>query len=112
MKVPSKVIVDNIAYDVEVVPGSVLDTLMADQGPSGTFAGTHAWGLTKILIENDKSPQRTARILLHEILHGCLSGYENLTRAEEEKLVLHLESQLAGLIKNNPKVMQYFKETL
>lgn len=112
MKIPKKVRIDNTDYAVHVASQEDLDNALRKEGPPGSYAGGHLWDSSSILIGNDKAANRQARILLHEILHGCLSGFSGLSNELEEKLVLHLESQLAGLIKNNPKVMQYFKETL
>jgi hypothetical protein len=113
-KLPSKVRIDHTDWTIKAAAQRDIDIEMLNQGPPGAYGGyMNPRDLVIAVKADEKRPaSMQARTLLHEILHGCLVTYGELKGQDEEKLVVHLESQLTGVIKNNPKVINYLKENL
>ncbi len=95
----------------------------------GLLYGVHAWNHDEALagdllgycdnlkghikIADGLNDQRTAEVLLHEVLHAIFhqSGIE-ATREGEEKVVSGMTYGLIGLIRHNPDFMPYLKRLL
>lgn len=111
IKLPKKVRIGYLEYDLHVCDQGILDALHKMDGPPGTTWGRHSFMNTEIAIVNHLKPNQTAGVLLHEIFHACLVG-STLGSQEEEAVVQLLEDKFASFIKDNPAVVKYIVENI
>jgi hypothetical protein len=93
--------INHLVYKVLPLP-----PLMAD---AESALGMHINRDLAIYIRTDQPPAEQVRILWHELIHVFYHSY-NLPREErdEESVCMTLESPLAGLFRDNPKLPAVF----
>lgn len=110
MRLPKKVTIAEKVYDIIHAPQSIIDKHMKHARP-GTYKGLLDADNHKLYTNTELDGAPLARLFLHEMIHALLERLID-DHEEEERIVLILEERLAGLIRNNPKVIKYLQETL
>lgn len=97
--------------------------------PKNIAIGPHAWTVTEdttggltgdqgcngltirerqaIVISDDLEPSYQREVLLHEVIHACLSSTMEFGTDEEERLVRALAPQLLDALRRNPDFLGY-----
>src|SRR5688572_7820069 len=68
------------------------------------------WGIIKVDVQY--GPQRTAEILLHEVLHAIYRNGAIEAGDEEERVVTILANQLSQIWRDNPELVTFLSESL
>lgn len=112
-KLPKEFRLNNYNWSIKELSQEEIDLDMRYSGAFGTYCGYSKFNNLTIGIRKDLDTQHKPRTVLHEVIHSCLRNLpKSFDKDVEEELVLHLTDQLTDLIKNNPKLIEYFKENL
>ena len=104
MNPPKKVRIGHAFFDVKTDPATVLD--LATNNNSGESDGNRL----VLKVRPDYPFQTVAETLLHEILHMCLfvTGTDQMLEDDvEEKVVRPMAMALFGVLRDNPKLVQF-----
>lgn len=90
-------------YKIKQLTGEARDTCL------GTFSDTTMSISMRDVFETD---QQEAETFLHELIHGMFSVAGIHDKDSHERTVSQLSSCMAGVIRDNPKLMDWLKEKL
>lgn len=92
MKIPSKILVGGIEYDVEFQQFIEIDS-------DRNFQGVCDYQNTKIKILESLSEERKEDVFFHEVTHAIFyeAGYDD----QDEEMIIRIGKVLHQLIKNN-----------
>lgn len=81
-----------------------------DIGDSG-HDGLQNDSTLRIVVNTDLAPLYERGVLLHEVVHACLShGAQFLDHDQGEMVAAALESALLGVLRDNPELVKYLTE--
>lgn len=91
-----------------------IDTFEPMKGTKFEMLGSYHGINLEIEYQDDLPIQRTASVILHEVLHGLwdVSGLHREYGEHEEEHVSRLETQLCDLIRNNPRFIAWLSQSL
>lgn len=101
IELPKSVRVGYLDYEIE-------DWNPQDANSSSRY-GEHSSLTQKIRVDTQYGPARTAKTLLHEILHACShqGGYASIDKPNEEQTVSQFSDMLLQVWQDNPNVMEW-----
>jgi hypothetical protein len=109
MKAPKKVKVGVHTYKV-VIDRAAIDACSVAGGVESARLGDCNHENLTITLEPHMASSMLKETLLHEVLHACfgvIGAIEDVDDKTEEKLVLRLSPVLMGLLRENPKLIEY-----
>lgn len=73
--------------------------------------GLHDLSLQRIVVNPGMPAMYTRGVLLHEVIHACLSvGATFLDHDQQEQVCAQLEATLLGVLRDNPELVKYLTE--
>lgn len=107
MPLPSKIKIREFVYKIEKVKGL---HRVDEAGKKHEYFGLVNVMTDKIELEEELSHPNTQLTLAHELVHGMLHQTPLCMHPDEEQICNALAPMLIALIRDNPKLVEYFKE--
>lgn len=102
MNLPSKVKLGGRTFDVLLVSDLKSDDDKELRGQISFYQNT-------IKLDKNQKEDMRSSTLLHEILHGILVDRDV---KHSESLIVHLESGLIQVFRDNPKILKYLQQNI
>lgn len=102
---PKTIQIDSVTYDIEMSDNSlVLD--------GQECLGTIDYNCGVISLNSEKIGYRVLpKILMHEIMHGIITERGITLKGDEEKIIDELAIGVINLIRQNPKLINFIKDS-
>lgn len=104
MELPSRLRIGPYTYIVEIMPIS--------KSAKRNINGECDTQNMKIQIFEELPPDRSAEVLLHEVLHACFHAADLTDEDKEEKIITTMARQIAQVMRDNPHFVNWLTANL
>lgn len=92
MRMPDKLWIEGIIYDVLMVDNKQMNKIIGNTDPNIRNCGQTDYDLCQILINSDNDPQVQQQTLLHELIHIASDHMDMLTESQVDQIARSLNS--------------------